>query len=242
MMLANHLTNQLIDISMSANLSIDYIRLLGLEGTDLERDRLPERLVYNSATDLSLLFLFIFILFNKVRRGVFQLPGSLVAAHALPAGMVVFFVYKMLVPPASRKVTLALPPCTIYPTLIHPNHLLTDVAPHALDGARGALLPSLLPRRLCGRSADIPREGAAAAVLLRGISGDVRLRLAVEQVRFANFPNSFFLLYNATLIVIYLLHARHSLSLAASESDAWWQDSQFFRLFLVPFVTPCTLC
>ena len=60
--------------------------------------------MYKCATDLSLLFLSIFILFNKVRRGVFQLHGSLVAAHALPACMVMFFVYRMLVPPASRKV------------------------------------------------------------------------------------------------------------------------------------------
>ena len=48
----------------------------------------PERVIFASATDLSLVFLAIFILFNKVMRDVFHISARVVLAHALPVCMV----------------------------------------------------------------------------------------------------------------------------------------------------------
>jgi hypothetical protein len=45
----------------------------------------------------------VFISFNKAMRGVFNLPSNIVTAHALPALMVGYFLYRIIVPVASRK-------------------------------------------------------------------------------------------------------------------------------------------
>ena len=70
---------------------------------EIDGQRAPETTVYSSATDLSLIFLVIFISFNKAVRGVFNIHGSLAVAHALPTLMIVFFIYRVLHPPVPRK-------------------------------------------------------------------------------------------------------------------------------------------
>ena len=65
--------------------------------------RAPETTVYASATDLSIIFLVIFICFNKAVRGVFNMHASLAVAHALPTLMVVFFIYRLVYPVVPRK-------------------------------------------------------------------------------------------------------------------------------------------
>ena len=82
---------------------IDFVRILRLEGTEIEGLRTPEAVVYSSATDLSLIFLTVFICFNKAVRGVLGIHGSLAVAHALPTLMVVFFIYRIVYPPTPRR-------------------------------------------------------------------------------------------------------------------------------------------
>jgi hypothetical protein len=94
-----------ISIQVWRKCGIDYVYLLGLEGTELEYtiSNTPEHMVYSSATDLSLLFFVVFICFNKARRGVFGMNGSLVFAHAIPTLMVGYFMYRIIVPVETRK-------------------------------------------------------------------------------------------------------------------------------------------
>ena len=82
---------------------IDYVRLLNLQDTELAAHRAPEMHIYAAATDLSLVFLIIFIAFNKAVRGVLHIHGSLAFAHSLPTLMVIYFVYKIVNPFATRS-------------------------------------------------------------------------------------------------------------------------------------------
>jgi len=82
---------------------IDFIRLLRLEDTELASMRAPENCVYSSATNLSIIFLVVFICFNKAVRGVFNHHGSLAVAHSLPTLMVLFFVYRIVNPFKTRS-------------------------------------------------------------------------------------------------------------------------------------------
>ena len=81
---------------------IDFVRLLSLEGTEVDGHRAPESAVYSSATDLSLIFLVVFIAFNKAVRGVLNIHGSRAFAHVLPLIMAVFFFYRIAFPTSSR--------------------------------------------------------------------------------------------------------------------------------------------
>lgn len=83
---------------------IDFVRLLNLQGTELEHAQKPEEMVYSSATNLTLIFLVVFILFNKVIRGVFNLNGNLVIGHMLPILMSFYFTYRMVTPWKKRKI------------------------------------------------------------------------------------------------------------------------------------------
>lgn len=82
---------------------IDFVRLLSLEGTEVDGHQSPESAVYSSATDLSLIFLVIFIVFNKTVRGVLNIHGSRALAHVIPTLMVVFFFYRIVFPISSRR-------------------------------------------------------------------------------------------------------------------------------------------
>jgi hypothetical protein len=94
-----------ISIQVWRKTGIDYVHLLSLEGTELEYtiSNTPEHMVYSSATDLSLLFFVVFICFNKARRGVFGMSGSLPFAHAMPTIMVGYFIYRIFVPIQTRQ-------------------------------------------------------------------------------------------------------------------------------------------
>jgi len=82
---------------------IDFVTLLGLEGTEIDGMRSPELSVYTAATDLTLIFFAVFICFNKAVRGVFHIHGSLAFAHTLPVFMVIFFMYRILSPWETRR-------------------------------------------------------------------------------------------------------------------------------------------
>lgn len=82
---------------------IDFVRLLNLQGSELENALYPERSVYAAASDMTLIFLVVFIIFNKAIRGVFDIQGSLVLAHSLPIAMSFYFIYRMFHPWRRRK-------------------------------------------------------------------------------------------------------------------------------------------
>jgi hypothetical protein len=82
---------------------IDFIKLMDLEGTELAHSRNPAQVVYNSATNLTLVFLVIFIHFNKVKRGVFGMSGSLPLAHAMPVIFMKILIFRAVFPFETRK-------------------------------------------------------------------------------------------------------------------------------------------
>lgn len=89
---------------------INYIKLLSLERSDLAQPALSfrpeqaEQIVLNSATDLSLVFLTAFVLFNKALRGSFSLEGEPAAAHAIPVILLLFYAVRLALPYQTRKV------------------------------------------------------------------------------------------------------------------------------------------
>jgi len=165
---------------------IDFAKLLGLDGTEVAGQRRPEHAVYASATNLTLIFLSVFILFNKAARGVLHVDGSLRLAHSLPILMVLYFIYCFVSPYEARKPWLGFlgqvlaAPC--YPVCFR-------------DGYVGDLLTSLVRVLvpLCFSFAFLVFS------LVGWLSGD-----------------------GATT--------------AAASTDEWWRHD-FFRLFMVPFLT-----
>lgn len=85
---------------------IDFVRLLSLHSTEFDNISYPERIVYSSAADMTLIFLAVFIVFNKALRGVLNLDGNLVLAHSLPILMAFYFIYRILSPWYKRKIWL----------------------------------------------------------------------------------------------------------------------------------------
>jgi hypothetical protein len=66
-------------------------------------------------TDLSLVYLAVFIAFNKAMRGGCSIFSSIVT-HALPTLMVVFFLYRIVTPIRARGSVIWLPwPCVVSP-------------------------------------------------------------------------------------------------------------------------------
>ena len=82
---------------------IDFVQLLGLESMEVDGLKHPEAAVYSSATDLSIIFLLVFICFNKAVRGVFNLHTSRAFAHILPTAMIAFFAYRIIYPDGRSK-------------------------------------------------------------------------------------------------------------------------------------------
>jgi hypothetical protein len=89
---------------------INYIKLLSLEQSDLAQPALSfrpeqaEQIVLSSATDLSLVFLAAFVLFNKALRGSFSLEGEPAAAHAIPVALMLFYAARLVLPLQTRRV------------------------------------------------------------------------------------------------------------------------------------------
>lgn len=92
-----------VSIQVWRYFGIDFIQLLGLQGTELETIFVPESMVYQSAIDLSIVYLISFIIFNKIVRGVFDLEGNISYAHWIPFLLACFFVYRVVVPWKHRK-------------------------------------------------------------------------------------------------------------------------------------------
>jgi len=124
-----------ISIFVWRSSGIDFIRLFNLEGTELEKHPRPEEIVYQSAADLSLIFLVAFIIFNKLVRGLFSVNGNMAIAHAIPTLLVVYYLYRLVMPFHSRRYWLRM----LYCVLTAPFHPV-----HFRDGYIGDLLTSLV--------------------------------------------------------------------------------------------------
>jgi hypothetical protein len=92
-----------ISIHVWQSTGIDFIRLMQLEHSDIDDNYQPEYKIFHSATNLSMLLLITFIIFNKILRGVFNLHGSLLGAHVLPVLIVLYFILRIIFPWESRK-------------------------------------------------------------------------------------------------------------------------------------------
>lgn len=73
---------------------IDYLQLLQLQNTDFPYLKNPEMHVYSAATNLSIIYLVVFIIFNKFLRGIFSLNGNPAIAHAIPSCLALYFIYR----------------------------------------------------------------------------------------------------------------------------------------------------
>lgn len=101
-----------VSIHVWSSAGIDYFRLLELEDTELGRSKYPNLMIYNSATNLSLIFLLTFVLYNKIMRRLYHYYDvthkdygyTLAATHSIPCLLLVYFVYRMVVPSETRKV------------------------------------------------------------------------------------------------------------------------------------------
>lgn len=92
-----------ISLYVWRNAGINFVTVLGLEGTSLASVRRPEDLVFRSATDLTFVFLLVFILFNSAKTRVFVSDANPWIAHSLPVALLLFFIYRAVNPWGSRK-------------------------------------------------------------------------------------------------------------------------------------------
>ncbi len=101
---------------------ISWASLLGLEVTKLASLEVPEVAVYDSALEMSSVYLACFAVFNMVNRGVFFSSEPFIRtgeggeqtrripirgfhiSHVLPVLLVIFFVYRAVTPWAHRKI------------------------------------------------------------------------------------------------------------------------------------------
>ena len=98
-------------ISVWRRAGIDYLGLLSLHQADVSSmcqgdytSSVPEQTVFRSATDLSLVYLFAFVIFNKALRGSFSYEGEPAAAHAIPSVLLLFYASRFFYPFASSRV------------------------------------------------------------------------------------------------------------------------------------------
>jgi hypothetical protein len=86
---------------------IDFVRLLQLEDTEVAALAQPEETVFSSVSNIAILYLLAFILFNKaVRGGYFGNSNDLTFAHGIPACFVVFVAFRIFHPWSTRRVWL----------------------------------------------------------------------------------------------------------------------------------------
>ncbi|CAM9166336.1 unnamed protein product, partial [Ectocarpus fasciculatus] len=77
---------------------INFITVLDLEETSLAAVRRPEDVVFRSATDLTMAYLIVFILFNSAKTRVFASDANPWIAHSLPVALLFFFIYRAVNP------------------------------------------------------------------------------------------------------------------------------------------------
>lgn len=80
---------------------IDYPRLLDM--LPPEWGEHPSKAVWKEAADLSIVYCITFIIFCKVLRGVWGVPGNPAAAHLFPVLLLGWFLYRFLFPWKERK-------------------------------------------------------------------------------------------------------------------------------------------
>jgi hypothetical protein len=106
------------------NAGIDFIRVLNLENTSLATVRRPEDLVLRSATDLTLVYLIVFIAFNSAKTRVFSSTANPWIAHSLPVALLLFFLYRVFVPwQADRRLWFSMVTSMSRPLLGRPNRV-----------------------------------------------------------------------------------------------------------------------
>lgn len=87
---------------------IDFIQLLSLQHTELAESKAPALLPINSVTQLSIVFLVVFIVFNKLVRWSVKGYFTIAYAHILPVLLCIFILYRAFFPFSTRKVWLAM--------------------------------------------------------------------------------------------------------------------------------------
>lgn len=85
------------------NAGIDYMRLLDLHHTELASVRVPVHHVLRSFANAALVFLVIFIIFNKAVRGAGLGYLNLATAHAIPVLLTIYYCYRIIQPFETRK-------------------------------------------------------------------------------------------------------------------------------------------
>jgi len=124
-----------VSINVWRVVGIDYIRLLELEETEIAQQRRPDSVIYDSTSNLCMLFLVSFILFNKAVRGGYLAHSNLSLAHAIPAMLVLFCTARMLHPFHTRRRWLFM----LLRVLLAPSYAVIF-----RDGYIGDLLTSLV--------------------------------------------------------------------------------------------------
>lgn len=82
---------------------VDFIKLLGLEETEISTVNDPTHYVLKSVANSGIIYLTCFIIFNKLVRGAYSGYFDLALAHAIPVLMTVFFCYRILSPFEYKK-------------------------------------------------------------------------------------------------------------------------------------------
>ena len=83
---------------------IDFIKLLQLEDTELAVITKPEETVYTTLSNLSIFFLFSFILFNKsIRGGYFHNNNDITIAHCIPTILIIYCIIRIFYPYTKRS-------------------------------------------------------------------------------------------------------------------------------------------
>lgn len=128
-----------VSLQVWARSGIDFVSLLGIEDTDIAAAKDPHVVVYASVTHMSLVFLGTFIAFNRTIHGSYGAKNAtniyLGVAHALPVGLLLYFVYRAVTPWATRELWLH----TLWRVLAAPWYQIVF-----RDGYIGDLLTSLV--------------------------------------------------------------------------------------------------
>lgn len=106
---------------------VDFVQLLQLQQTEVGRARYPEQMVFQSATRYSLIFLSVFICFNKAVHLSLKGGHSLAYVHCIPVLLAVYFIHAAIWPWDSRRTWLGMigkviaAPC--YPVIFRDGYI-----------------------------------------------------------------------------------------------------------------------
>jgi hypothetical protein len=198
---------------------IDYITLLSLKDTELAHQfshepSLPEDTVMECTTDLSLVYLISFIVFNKAMRGAFSYHGDAAAGHAIPALLLAFYLYRFFFPWSSRLPYLKM----LWAVIAAPFHPI-----QFRDGYIGIFYPAI---SLAMQSSPPP----SLPLVVRDVyTGDLLTSLVRVSISL-----SFSLIYLTLTVYWWLSNHVHA---AESVRTPTWQYSVPFRFVLLPFLT-----